>query len=280
MNNATFDTTSVSEQLGLYDFFNVLLSGVTVLCGCCAISRTFSSYIWTNESVPKGIAIILIIYILGLLLQQVASYADDKILKIYRETNHKVLAGNVDKNYKCETNGKVFKNPLTLEQYRKSAEIFLKKYYPEIKPDLFEDWFVNGHVFTMCQYFVAVYGKERKVEKLRALYAMSRNFAVCFPLLAVLSLLSILTNSEPVSICMMFGMEFPCMACADKMLWAICFAGIGLMFFYQTKRLMRNFLLILLGTFNAIVCFEENEDDKASHINVTVKAKRKQETSV
>lgn len=280
MKNITLDTASFSEQFGLYDFFNVLLSGASFLCGCCAISRTFSAYIWTNISVPKGLAIVLMIYILGLLLQQAASYADDKIFKIYREANHKVLTGKVDKDYKCETNGKVFKNPLTLAQYRYSSEIFLKKHFREIKPELFENWIVNGYVFTMCQYFVAVYGKDRKVEKLRALYAMSRNFAVCFLLLASLSLLSVFTKAESVSICTMFGMSFPCTTCADKVLWAICFAGIGLLFLSHTKRLMRNFLLILLGTFNAIVCSEENEKDKVLHRGTKVKVKRKQKASL
>lgn len=264
MKNITFDATSFSEQLGLYDFFNVLLSGASFLCGCCAISKTINTYVWTDISIQKGIAIVLMIYILGLLLQQAASYADDKIFKIYRETNHRVLAGNVGKDFKFETGSKIFKNPLTLAQYRNSAELFLKKYYPEIKPELFENWFVNGYVFTMCQYFVSVNGKDRKVEKLRALYAMSRNFAVCFLLLACFSLLSTLTSSGPVSICSILGMNFSCVPCADKVLWALCFAVIGLVFLSNTKRLMRNFLLILLGTFNAIVCSEENDKDKVS----------------
>lgn len=275
MKNITFDATSFSEQLGLYDFFNVLLSGASFLCGCCAISQTFNTYIWTDISIQKGIAIVLMVYILGLLLQQAASYADDKIFKIYRETNHSVLAGKVGKDFKFETGSKIFKNPLTLKQYRNSAELFLKKHYPEIKPELFDDYFVNGYVFTMCQYFVSVHGKDRKVEKLRALYAMSRNFAVCFLLLACFSLLSALTSSEPVSLCRILGMSFPCVPCADKVLWALCFAGIGLVFLSHTKRLMRNFLLILLGTFNALVCSERNEKCNASCGGTKVKVKRK-----
>ncbi len=264
MKNITFDATSFSEQLGLYDFFNVLLSGASFLCGCCAISRTFSAYIWTDVSVPKGIAIALMIYILGLLLQQASSYADDRLFKIYRKMNHKVLTGKVDKGFNFDANGTVFKNPITLKQYRNSAELFLKKHYPKINQELFEDWFVNGYVFTMCQYFVSVHGKDRKVEKLRALYAMSRNFTVCFLLLGIFSLLSTLTNADPVRISAILEMRFPCVPCADKVLWALCFAGIGLVFLASTKRLMRNFLLILLGTFNAIVCSEENDDGEHS----------------
>lgn len=259
MENFTLDTTSFSEQLGLYDFYNVLLSGASFLCGCCAISRTFSAYIWTDVTVPKGIAIVLMIYILGLLLQQAASYADDKIFKVYKEMSHKVLTGKVDEDFKFEANGTVFNNPITLKQYRKSAELFLIKHYPKINQELFEDCFVNGYVFSMCHHFVSMHGKERKVEKLRALYAMSRNFAVCFLLLAGLSLLSTLTNSEPVNLSAILELSFPCVLCANKVLWALCFAGIGLAFLSRTKRLMRNFLLILLGTFNAIVCSEENE---------------------
>ena len=39
MSNISLDTTSFSEQLGIFDFFNILISGTTFIFGLSIIGR-------------------------------------------------------------------------------------------------------------------------------------------------------------------------------------------------------------------------------------------------
>lgn len=46
MDNITLDTTNFSEQLGLYDFFDVIVSGAVLVFGASAISQTLYTLLW------------------------------------------------------------------------------------------------------------------------------------------------------------------------------------------------------------------------------------------
>ena len=81
MKNITFDTTNFSEQLGLYDFFNVLLAGTIFVYGCSAVSTKINSLLWNNMSFAKGLGLILMIYIIGIALQELGSFAHLQSLK-------------------------------------------------------------------------------------------------------------------------------------------------------------------------------------------------------
>ena len=53
MNNISFDSNSLLEHLGIYDFLNVLLSGSTFVCGLCIIDVNIKNYIFNNISFIK-----------------------------------------------------------------------------------------------------------------------------------------------------------------------------------------------------------------------------------
>ena len=84
MDNITIDSSSFSEQLGIYDFFNVILSGTTFIGGLCIINVNLYNYIGNSFSLQKGIGLFLVIYILGMILQEIASILDSKIFNIYK----------------------------------------------------------------------------------------------------------------------------------------------------------------------------------------------------
>ena len=183
MNNITLDSTSFSKELGVYDFFNVLLSGAVFVFGLSIISIDIKKYFWDNLSFAKGLGTVLLIYIIGMMLQEFGSVLDKYVFNIYRGMHRKVLKGKIDKGYEIETKQNIVKNPLLLTHYRDISGELLKDFYKEEKDcneDKFENELVNSYVFSVCQYYVSVYGKDKKIEKLRALFAMSKTLTACF----------------------------------------------------------------------------------------------------
>lgn len=261
MRNVTFDSTSFSEQLGLYDFFNVVLAGATFICGICIINQEINNYIWSDISFQKGLGLILAIYILGMILQEIGSVVDSKIFRIYKGMNRSILKGNVNDSYETEIKKNMIKNPIVLERYRKTADKLLKEYPFHEDNQRFENDNVNGYVFSVYQYYVSVHGKDKKVEKLRALFAMAKTLVACFFVLAIIALLSIFTNAKSyINICDVIGLSYlECTECASKVMYCILFAFIGGFFAFRARRVMKNFLLILLGTYDAIVRSDERE---------------------
>lgn len=255
MENISIDASSFSEQLGVYDFFNVVLAGATFVGGVCIINRNLCNYIWNEFSLQKGLGLILLIYILGMILQEIGSLLDKKIFHIYKGMNQSILQGEIDSSYESETTNKIIKNPLVLEQYRKNADRLLTGFSISENKNRFELKHVNGYLFSMYQYYVSVCGKDKKVEKLRALFAMSKTLIACFSLLSILSLFALFTNIEPsIAICEIAGFShLKCTSCPNKILLSIVFAVAAVFFVLRARRTMKNFLLILYGTYDALV---------------------------
>ena len=263
MNDITLDSTNFSDQLGLFDFFNVIVVGATFLCSLSVVSREIRKFIFSNLSFPKVIALTLMVYIFGMLLQEMGSIIDKYIFKIYKGMNQSILKGNLNNDYTHETNSRIVKNPLVLKRYRKTADKLLEEFNLEKDTERFNNKYTNGYVFSVCQYYVSVYGKDKKVEKLRALFAMSESLVACFFSLSILMVMSIILDfkiSGDISSIISISIS-SCKDCFEKFIWSSLFAIIGLFFVFRAKRVMKNFLLILLGTYDAIVRI--NEIDKS-----------------
>jgi len=255
MENISIDASSFSEQLGVYDFFNVILAGATFAGGVCIINRNLCNYIWDDFSIQKGLGLILTIYISGMILQEIGSILDKKVFNIYKGMNQSILQGKTEGNYEKETTNKIIKNPLVLEQYRKNADKLLKGFPISGDENRFELKLVNGYLFSVYQYYVSVCGKDKKVEKLRALFAMSKTLIACFSMLSILALLALFTNIEPsIDLCEIAGFSIlKCTSCPNKILLSIVFAVAAVFFVLRARRTMKNFLLILFGTYDALV---------------------------
>lgn len=180
MKNIALDTTSFAEQLGLYDFFNVLIYGATFVCGLSIINENLCEFLWNDLSFLKGLSIVLLIYISGMLLQELGSKVDEFCTKLYRGMHRRMLKGKTDKLFDKETSNDIIKNPVVLMKYRNIAEKVLVRH--ELYTD--EKWFdnenINGYIFSISQYYVSIKGKDKKVEKLRALFSMSKTLMSCF----------------------------------------------------------------------------------------------------
>lgn len=257
MKNITFDTTSFSEQLGIYDFFNVLLAGTIFVYGCSAVSTKITSLLWDNMSFAKGLGLILIIYIIGMALQELGSLADKYIFNIYRGMSRSILKGKISTDYNNDVKDGIFSNPIILEKQRENADEIIKEFVSTKDETRFENDNISGFVFSMAQYYVSIKGADRKVEKLRSLFAMSKTLIVCFLALAIFAAVSILFIPDNSLIPNLTIMS--CEQCSGKMLLLIIFLSISLIFYFRAKRTMKNFLLILLGTYDALIRAEENE---------------------
>lgn len=254
--NTSFDSTNLLEHLGIYDFLNVLLAGSIFTFCICIINSGIKELIWSNITFLKGLGIILLIYIMGILLQESGAIVDKKFFKIYNGMSRSILKGEIDTEFKKETSNKIIKNPIILSGYRNFADELLKGFISDKNKQRFENEYVNGYVFSICQYYVSINGKDNKVEKLRALVDMSITLMTCFFILFILSVVSVFTKAEPsINIYKAIGLSISdCNYCIEFLFLAIIFLFLGMFFLCRAKRVMKNFLLVLLGTYNALVC--------------------------
>ena len=262
MSNITLDSTSFSEQLGVYDFMNVLLAGATFISGLCLISSNIYAALWIDMTFFKGLGIVLLIYISGMIIQELGSYLDRKVFKTYNRMSREILKGDTEKEDKEILSNPLVHNPLLLKEYRKYADKLLKDFESfknkdgNAKSSYYENDMVNGYIFSICQYYISVKGKDKKVEKMRALFAMSKTLAACFLLLTAMSLISILFKGDA-SIGVFDSLNIFTCQCPNKMFFAIIFGIIAFIFVKRMKRVMKNFLLILLGMCHAIILEEK-----------------------
>lgn len=262
MKNITLDTASFSEQLGLYDFFNVLIYGATFVSGVSLLNEKLCRFLWDNLSFQKGLGVVLLIYITGMLLQELGSKVDEYGTKLYKGMHQRVLKGEAKEPFEKETGNDIIENPTVLKKYRDVAKELLNRDGFGAKDDKdFENEYINGYMFSISQYYVSVKGKDKKVEKLRALFSMSKTLMSCFFLLAICAVGVLVLNIDmSIGICSNLGLPIHgCEHCVDKIIIIAVFASIGVAFRFRAKRTMRNFLLILLGTYNAILDDEEYE---------------------
>lgn len=260
MKNITFDTTSFSEQLGLYDYFNVLIYGATFISGVSLLNEKLCRFLWNDLSFQKGLGIVLLIYITGMLLQELGSKVDEYCTKLYRGMHQRILKGETEKTFEKGTYNDIIKNPVVLKKYRNMAQNLLKEFEIDTENDkCFENKYINGYIFSISQYYVSAKGKDKKVEKLRALFSMSKTLMSCFFLLTICALGTLVFNIDmSIDICSNLGFAIHgCEHCVDKIIMIAVFFGIGVAFWFRAKRTMRNFLLILLGTYNALLGDED-----------------------
>lgn len=95
---------------------------------------------------------------------------------------------------------------------------------------------------------------------------MSISLMCCFFLLFICALFSIWIEVDmSIKICSHLGITGNS-SFIDKIILMLSFLAAGFLFFFRAKRTMKNFLIILLGTYNAIIDAEEN--DKKQNIDI------------
>lgn len=77
--------------------------GATFICCICAINSNISKYLWNDLNFQEGLGIVLLIYITGMILQEVGSVVDRKITRLYIGMHRSILKGIIDDRYRKET---------------------------------------------------------------------------------------------------------------------------------------------------------------------------------
>lgn len=153
------------DRLGLYDFFGVLIPGMT-----------FSAFLffmripiikeghYPSSPTFKVILFVLISYILGTLFQEIASAVDNRFTKM-RITPREQFA---------QSNGLIFSGD-EFHEVRKCANNILNKSVTNASFTNYE----CSMVFFKCKAFLENSSKMGKANKLDAIFAMSRDFIIC-----------------------------------------------------------------------------------------------------
>lgn len=250
MDNITLDTSNFSDQLGLYDFFNILISGVILLFGTCGIHDGIYHVLWDNMSIQKGLVIVVIIYLLGLIMQELGSLIDSKLLKVNKSMRHGFLKCSFDRRRGKINSNSVISNPLLLNHYRKlSDQLHVNN---SENAGNYEDDNVNGYMYSVCQYYVSVSGKDQKVEKMRGLFGMSKSLVATFSTLLIINLiLSAFIQAGCCSAAVLFPIT--------RKSISLIFIFFTILFYYRMRKTMKYMLLILLGTYDACLRSETKQ---------------------
>lgn len=155
---------NIIDKLGLYDFFGVLIPGMTFLIILSYIDfQIVEGMLPFSSSIFQVIIFVLISYILGTLIQEIASFLDEKFTKMRIRAREQFLGNNP-----------LFKGGELLE-VKKVANKLLKK-------DKSNNCFTNiecSKVFYECKAYLENNGKMGKADRLDAVFAMSRDFIIC-----------------------------------------------------------------------------------------------------
>lgn len=190
----------ITEKFSLYDFFNLIFSGLMFLIGLHFLGFSPISYITTEVGLPDSEALLLLIvllicYIIGFIFQGIGSFVGRRLLPVQEKYTKTIL---VQEN-------EIINNKVKLEIYQnKARELFFRK---RVKID--GDAFTQDHCdyfFAYCSYTAQLSGRCHKVEKMRALKGLSMQWAVCFGVLSVVGILQpVILESIGLSSCQASG---------------------------------------------------------------------------
>lgn len=164
---------NISEKLGVHDFFNVLVTGATAIIGLLYIFVPINTIKNLSLGIKEWIVTIVICFILGIIFQEICSFVDRYFLR-FRE---KMISSFLKKDSTIIDNT----NKKTL--YRKYGIQLLKDKHIKYEED-FTDSQCN-YIYGYCNYYIEVRGKHSKIEKMRALYDMSRTLFCLFTVLLI-----------------------------------------------------------------------------------------------
>ena len=239
--------------LFIYDFFNVIVSGSIMLMLWYLIWPGFFEGKIQKEKVSTSVLVILAIilcYFLGMIIQEVGSIADRFLFKtkdrarstFLKEIGIKEMKREIKiKRWKKEIkyslkNNCIMENTVRLRLLQKYAREIMKETGIECSDEFSEEQI--RYVYTRMEYQVSYIGKERKMEKLRALFSMARSMLICTGVSLILLGYTVLMKEE-------HFMQI------HSFWWVIIIIGSFLLFYYRMQKTMRYMVLIMLGNYEA-----------------------------
>lgn len=160
-----FEMENALSRVGLYDFFTILLSGMTAIIIDYCINGDLEKNLTKilNNKFNNIIIFLLIGYFIGIILQEISSIFDKKI-KIFK------FRQKAMRNFLNEHN-KIVKNKIELKEYQELANKILKK---DQTPDEYTEEECE-YVYYYCKTQLELNCKSDKMEKINATYGTSRS---------------------------------------------------------------------------------------------------------
>lgn len=231
---------NVSEKLGLYDFFNVISVGaIFILHIVFLFPSTLSTYDeWIEDGVIKFAGLFVLSYLLGLLFQELGSILDEN-----KFSNQKFLKEELMKNFL--TRDDIIDNSVKLEVYREYAKDILKTKEIEFSEDFTPEQ--SGYVYSYIEYFIEHKGRNKKFEKMRALYGMSKSLLCCMPFVIFACLFGVILTEEIAH-----------NVCIGKMVGVSVYALISMIIYYlRAKRCMKYRIRMMMGVYESCLELEK-----------------------
>ena len=164
------------NRVGLYDFFTILLSGMTAIIINYCINGDLEDDLTKilDDKFSSIIAFLLLSYVIGMILQEISSFLDKKI-DIFK------FRQKARDNFLNEHN-KVVKNKIELKEYQKLANKILEK---NQTPEEYTKEECE-YVYYYCKTQLELNCKSDKMEKINATYGISRS--LMFALIIIIAI--------------------------------------------------------------------------------------------
>ena len=164
------------NRVGLYDFFTILLSGMTAIIINYCINGDLEDDLTKilDDKFSSIIAFLLLSYVIGMILQEISSFLDKKI-DIFK------FRQKARENFLNEHN-KVVKNKIELKEYQKLANKILEK---NQTPEEYTKEECE-YVYYYCKTQLELNCKSDKMEKINATYGISRS--LMFALIIIIAI--------------------------------------------------------------------------------------------
>ncbi|MEE1216507.1 MAG: hypothetical protein U0K78_03185 [Agathobacter sp.] len=203
----------VIEKMGIYELFTVLGAGViSVIIWSFALGNGYINALlyMNNESDVNLVIFLIICYIVGLILQEVSSILDDKMLKFRINARKSFL----------NDNNNIIKNDEELILYRKLAK---KKLHKSILSEKDNELF-----HFRAKTYLERHSDNSKISRINSIYGMSRSLALSSLIAILFTVMSYFFNDNTFYV---FGTKSIC-----SVLMIIIELFVFALFYYRTKK--------------------------------------------
>lgn len=233
------------EKFSIYDFFNLLASGIVFLIGLLVLDlvelTTLAEFLRANSEMQWILSIIMLggCYLIGTIFQQVSSI-----------TFEKRYSNKITSTILCNSFS-VLNNQFKLEVHQNYArKLFQEKGIP-FSGNCFSKWYCE-YYFAYCSYYIQNQNKHHKAEKMRGLRGIYSLLVTCFALLCIISLFRVafaVANSESY-------LYFIGIACV--------YLALLLIYVRAYKENTKYWVRMVLGVYEACVDIDMREINKGS----------------
>lgn len=219
-------------------------------------------YQFGNENLSSGAAVafsVILCFFLGMVIQELGSLADYYIFHVKKNAHYHFLN---DKNLDYErsymklicklskkqrkiakekagyANNEIVSNPIKLQAYQAYARKLLNDVGQVMEAGDEFSKISAQYVCSRMEYRLAYIGKDRKIEKMRAIFSMARSMIVCMFFAFLFTIWTMIAACPH-----LLGIPSLLLICAIPLL--------GILFYYRMKKSMKYMMLQMIGNFEA-----------------------------